>query len=375
MRLIRPRLSVRSSSLSQSKRRPRKARRAAPVFSPRALGVAAIVAAALTIGVIIGASFDAPQKEPSRPPATAEIRPAKPAASPPAVTPPAIAPAPPQTAAPAPAPLPAPVPTPAETDPALLLPPLAAGRGSGGESALPPWRRYAAQAPEGNGRPMIALVIDDMGMDRKRSRRAVQLPAQVTLAYLPYADEVAQQVEQARRAGHEILVHLPMEASDRGAYPGPNALMVDLEPGEILRRLRWNLDRLSGYVGVNNHMGSRFTAHAPGMEMVLAELKARGLLFLDSRTSSESLAGRMARHMALPSASRDVFLDHIETAENVAGQLQLVEELARRQGRVIAIGHPHDATLDQLERWLPTLGRKGLILAPLSAVIARSYQG
>ncbi|MCW5731986.1 MAG: divergent polysaccharide deacetylase family protein [Alphaproteobacteria bacterium] len=353
------------------------------MLSPRGLGIAAVVAAALTIGVIIGASLDAPEKEPRSPPATAEIRPVKPAAPPPAratpapvemqqapppaVAPQAVAPPPAQTAAPTPAPGPAPAPA-------------RRGGGGGGGGEKPPCRLaslHPAQRlrPDGNGRPMIALVIDDMGMDRRRSRRAVQLPAQVTLAYLPYADEVAQQVEQARKAGHEILVHLPMEASDRGAYPGPNALMVDLEPGETLRRLRWNLDRLSGYVGVNNHMGSRFTAHAPGMEMVLAELKARGLLFLDSRTSSESLAGRMARHMALPSASRDVFLDHIETAENVAGQLQLVEDLARRQGRVIAIGHPHDATLDQLERWLPTLGSKGLILAPLSAVIARSYQG
>lgn len=369
--------------MSQSKRRPRKARRAAPVLSPRGLGVAAIVAAALTIGVIIGASLDAPEKEKPRPPATAEIRPVKPAAPPPSR--PAPAPveapqAPPPVAAPAVAPppqvaTPVPVPAPAEPDPALLLPPLAAGRSSGGETLLPPWRRFAALAPDGHGRPMIALVIDDMGMDRKRSRRAVQLPAQVTLAYLPYADDVARQVEQARAAGHEILVHLPMEATDRGAYPGPNALMVDLDQAELMRRLRWNLDRLSGYVGVNNHMGSRFTASGPGMELVLAELKARGLLFLDSRTTSESVAGRMARRFGLPAGSRDVFLDHIETAENVAGQLQLVEDLARRQGVAIAIGHPHDATLEQLERWLPTLAQKGLILAPLSAVIARSHQG
>jgi len=242
-------------------------------------------------------------------------------------------------------------------------------------SRLPAWRKYAAPAPAFDGRPQIAVVIDDVGLDRRRSARAIRLPGAVTLAFLPYADGVQEQAQEARRGGHELLVHLPMEALDRGADPGPNALYTHLDEAEIVARVRANLDRFAGYVGVNNHMGSRFTGFQPGMELLMAELRSRGLLFLDSRTSGDSVAYRTARRHGLPSAARDVFLDHDEGGENVAQQLRAVEDVARRHGAAIAIGHPLDATLDQLERWIPTLEQRGFQLAPLSALILRSQQG
>lgn len=242
-------------------------------------------------------------------------------------------------------------------------------------AALPAWRKYAAPASAFDGRPQIAVVIDDVGIDRRRSARAIRLPGAVTLAFLPYADGVQEQAQEARRAGHELLVHLPMEALDRGADPGPNALYTHLDEAEIVARVRANLDRFAGYVGVNNHMGSRFTGFQPGMELLMAELRARGLLFLDSRTSGDSVAYRTARRHGLPSAARDVFLDHDEGGENVAQQLRAVEDVARRHGAAIAIGHPLDATLDQLERWIPTLEQRGFQLVPLSALVLRSQQG
>lgn len=247
--------------------------------------------------------------------------------------------------------------------------------GQGGQSGLPAWRRFAVPPPRTEGQSQIALVIDDMGVDRKRSARALRLPAPVTMAYLPYAQDVQDQTQEAHRLGHELLVHLPMEAMDKNADPGPNALFTTLKQDEILNRLRANLDRFTGYVGINNHMGSRFTSFEPGMEAVIAELKARGLLFLDSRTSADSVGYKIARRVGMPTAYRDVFLDHVEGAANVAQQLRVLEDVARRHGMAIAIGHPHDSTLDELERWIPTLQTKGLQLIPLSAMIIRQQQG
>lgn len=239
-----------------------------------------------------------------------------------------------------------------------------------------PWLAYAAPMPEGPAdRPLIAIVIDDMGIDQPRSRRALALPGPITFAFLPYGYHLKDLSGQARAMGGEVLVHMPMEPSNASVDPGPNALTVGLSAQEIQERLRWGLAQLSGYVGFNNHMGSRFTAWAPGMETVLDEAKARGLLFLDSVTTGQSKAGALASSRGLPFATRDVFLDDDQAPAAIARQLARLEEVARKRGHAIAIGHPHDATIAALAAWLPGIRDKGFRLGTVSAVIRLTRGG
>jgi len=239
----------------------------------------------------------------------------------------------------------------------------------------PAWRKFAATAPQTAGRPMIAIIIDDMGPDQKNARRAMTMAAPVTLSFLPYADNLTPLVARARANGHEVLLHLPMEPDNsRFHRPGPNSLKTGLSKAELDRRLAWNLGRFKGYVGINNHMGSRFTADAQALRPVIDELRRRGLLFLDSRTTTQSAGRRLALQAGVPYGARDIFLDNERSAKRVAGQLRLVEKIARRNGAVIAIGHPHDETLSALEQWIGDLKQRGFVLAPVSAVIARGYR-
>ncbi len=235
---------------------------------------------------------------------------------------------------------------------------------------IPPWRANAVPTNGAEkGRPVIALVIDDMGIDQKRSRRAIDLPPPLTLAFIPYGYNLRQLTAIARAAGHELLVHMPMEPTDLEADPGPNALLTTLPPEELLRRLRWGLARFDGYVGLSNHMGSRYSAWPAGMRLVLKELRERGLLFLDSLTIGETVGVELARKMGLPYAARDVFLDNDATPEAVRRQLALLEKIARQSGSAIGIGHPHDATIDVLERWLLEVRQRGFVLVPVSALV------
>lgn len=243
------------------------------------------------------------------------------------------------------------------------------------EARLPPWRRYAALTPPDDGRPMVAIILDDLGMNLRRMDRVVALPTPLTLAILPYASGIDGWAGRARAAGHELMLHLPMEPSSGDEYPGPNALLADLEPSEIERRIEWSLARFEGYVGVNNHMGSRFTANEELMQLLMVRLRDRGLLFVDSLTTSASVGSELARSFGIPTASRDIFLDNEIDSARIAAQLAKVERCARRKGYCIAIGHPHLETLAVLERWLPTLQSKGLQLVPISAIIARRMTG
>ncbi|MBX3501013.1 MAG: divergent polysaccharide deacetylase family protein [Alphaproteobacteria bacterium] len=233
------------------------------------------------------------------------------------------------------------------------------------------WQRNAIAFSDDRRRPLIVVVIDDMGLDRPRSRRITELPRPLTLSYLPYARNLAEQATAARGRGHELMLHLPMEPLSRGVDPGPNALLTNLSLDMIRRRTVAALDSFSGYVAVNNHMGSRFTTWRPGVEVSLREMKTRGLAFLDSRTHADTVGGLVAEELGMPNVDRHVFLDDVMAIDAVRRQLAETEVLARRQGFAVAIGHPHDVTIQALAEWLPGLSGKGFVLGPISAAIRR----
>jgi polysaccharide deacetylase 2 family uncharacterized protein YibQ len=232
------------------------------------------------------------------------------------------------------------------------------------------WRRNAVPFRDLASKPLIAIVIDDVGIDRPHSKRAWELPGPLTMSFLPYAKDLRAQAKAARARGQELMLHLPMEPGGH-ADPGPNALLVSLGESELKHRVATALDSFDGYVGVNNHMGSRFTAYRPGMETVLRQFKARGLLFLDSRTTPSSVGDQVAHELGVPSVARNVFLDDDMSVAAVRHKLAETEAVARRQGFAVAIGHPHEATIQALAEWLPGVADKGFALAPLSAVLRK----
>lgn len=231
-----------------------------------------------------------------------------------------------------------------------------------------PWHRYAKPAPIEAG-PRLAVVIDDAGLDHHRTARIIALPGPLTISFLTYGEGLAPQVRAASAAGHELMVHVAMEAMSRSMDPGPDVLLRDIEPDEILARLTRVLGKFEGYVGINNHMGSLFTADRPAMQVMLGEIKRRGLLFLDSRTGPNTVGGEVSRGLQLPFAERDVFLDNEPTTGAVGRQLAELERIARARGAAVAIGHPRDGTIDALARWIPDAKARGFVFVPVTAIV------
>lgn len=249
---------------------------------------------------------------------------------------------------------------------ALPVPP----RGDVEAAGRPAWQRFAVPVAAPGARPMIAVVLDDLGLNRSGTMRAIDLPAPLTLAFMTYAKGLPRLAARARRAGHELMLHVPMAPRDPSYDPGPNVLSAELPPAELARRLQWGLGRFAGYVGINNHMGSRFTGSAQGMAAIMAALRARGLLFLDSVTASTSVGAVSARRAGVPYAERDVFLDNEwNDRAAIARQFDRLETMARRTGSAVGIGHPHSATLDVLARWLPEARARGFAIVPISAIV------
>ncbi|GHF28403.1 hypothetical protein GCM10017044_24520 [Kordiimonas sediminis] len=233
----------------------------------------------------------------------------------------------------------------------------------------PKWQKYAA-AEVITDRPKLVVVIDDLGLSGIATNRIAKMDGPLTLAFLPYAENLPGQTSRVKKAGHELMVHLPMEPKPGGFMdPGPNALRSSITGRELVERINWNLTRFEGFVGVNNHMGSSFTENSAGMMAVMNALRDRDMLFLDSVTTSRSVGVKTARTMGVPFASRDVFLDNERDYNKILIQLKKAERIAVKRGYAIAIGHPYPQTLDVLSDWIAKDATNPVSLAPLSQIV------
>ena len=237
---------------------------------------------------------------------------------------------------------------------------------------VPRWQKFAVPRKRGDRRPMLSIVIDDMGFMHRGTERAVALPGPLTMSWFPFAPNLPTQVAAAAARGHEATLHMPMQAFSNSLYQtGPDPLRIDLPAEENLRRLRAALDAVPQTVGLNNHMGSVATGDIALMDLVALEAKSRGMLFLDSLVIGRSVAYRQSAMIGVPAASRDVFIDDRRDKADMRHRLAEAVSIARRHGHAIAIGHPRPATLEVLEAWLPGAeAREGVALTPLSAVVA-----
>lgn len=215
----------------------------------------------------------------------------------------------------------------------------------------------------------IAIVLDDFGgAGSDIAARFCALPQPLTLSILPNEGQVQALVDQARKNGHEVLVHLPMEP-EGGQDPGDGAVLVAHDDDEIRRRVRRALQRVPYARGISNHMGSKATADERVMRQVLTQLKARNLLFLDSRTTVASLGYQMAVDMDLMAFNRDLFIDEVDDAEAIVGRLWDLAGIAARAGQAVGVGHDREATLAALETVLPLLELRGFRLVPISQLL------
>lgn len=196
--------------------------------------------------------------------------------------------------------------------------------------------------------PRVAIIIDDMGYQQRIGEALLDLDMNLTFSFLPAGPFTPAQQERAWREGHDVLLHIPMEPHDPSSDAGPDTLLVADPPEAIAGKTQRHLVAVPRAVGVNNHMGSRFTEDPAVMGLFLQQIAKRGLFFVDSGTSSRSIAMETARAMGMQTARRDVFLDNVEDGGEICLQLQVLVEHAVRHGGSIGIGHPGETTLAAL---------------------------
>ena len=221
--------------------------------------------------------------------------------------------------------------------------------------------------------PKLAIVIDDVGENHALLRGLISLDLPLTFAVWPNASLTRKAVDLISQNRRDILVHFPMEPKGYPVVnPGDDALFVSMNEHEIRDLIEANLKQVPEAVGVNNHMGSLFTASRPGMVVALSEFKRHGLFFLDSMTSPQSVGRSVAESTAIPFYKRDTFLDNVKDVNAIVLQLKKAERVAKRHGSAIAIGHPHKETLIALKSWQDTRDQSVSVI-PISQLPSENF--
>jgi polysaccharide deacetylase 2 family uncharacterized protein YibQ len=216
----------------------------------------------------------------------------------------------------------------------------------------------------------LAIIVDDLGKDIAPARELLKLPYPLTVSIIPNLSDSTEIAEEAFRRGDEILLHFPMQASEPGAKSEAVELRVGMQPRQVSDMLASMLASVPHASGVNNHQGSRATSDPALMNALMPALRQRGLFFVDSRTTVETVAYTSAERDGVPATFRSAqFLDDVETRAAILLQLDRAASHARRKGWAVTIGHPHAATIAALREGLPRLEARGIHLVFVSDVL------
>jgi uncharacterized protein len=219
--------------------------------------------------------------------------------------------------------------------------------------------------------PRIVIVVGGLGLSRAMTQDAIaSLPADVTFAFAPYGHDLAAGVADARSNGHEVILQVPMEPMDYPqTNPGPHVLLTSASLTDNTEDLHWLMSRFSGYVGIANFLGAKFTADVAHFAPVLQEIGERGLLYLDDGTSPQSVATTLAAQDNVPIAKADLILD--QAPDGIDGALVKLEAIARDKGLAIGMASALPDSLEKIGRFARAAQARGLVLIPLSAAITK----
>jgi polysaccharide deacetylase 2 family uncharacterized protein YibQ len=243
-----------------------------------------------------------------------------------------------------------------------------------GHDGRKPWQVYARPFDLADKRPRVAILINDLGPSATMIDTAINhLPGGVSLGFVPYRARLGEWINLARASGHEVLLNLPMEPVNYPTDdPGPEALLTALDPPTNQERLNWVLSQATGYVGLVGLMGSRFSTSHDDMLPVLQALQHRGLLYVDNRASPQSVVPDIAGDIDLAVTFANRQLDQDQDKASIDKKLAELEDIAKRNGGAVGLSHPIPVVMERVAVWAQTVEDRGVVLAPVSAVIDKT---
>ena len=239
-----------------------------------------------------------------------------------------------------------------------------------------PWLEYSRGFKRADRKPRIALIISNLGLSNTYTKAALELlPEDITLSFSHVAPRLKNWVREARQKGHEILLDIPMEPIGFPKNdPGRATLLTSSNEVENLNRLEHIMKQAGGYVGLLGTQGTKFMLHSETLLPVLRSIKQRGLIYVDSRSTSRSLGPELASSIQLPKAFNNVFVDREPSQEKIKNKLDELERIALKRRFAVGIAQPLPITIEILSQWTKGLKTIQIALAPITAIVDKQSQ-
>ncbi|GGH16241.1 divergent polysaccharide deacetylase family protein [Paenibacillus segetis] len=219
----------------------------------------------------------------------------------------------------------------------------------------------------------LAVIIDDLGNGMKGTEEIMKMPVKLTVAIMPFLRTTEADARRAHEQGHDVLLHLPMEPKHGNPkWLGPGAILSNMSPEEVRKRVEAAIDNVPYVIGINNHMGSRITGDEKVMSIILDVCRERGLFFIDSRTNYRSVVPKLAELKGMPEVHNEIFLDDFKTEQHISGQLRKVQEKLMQEGRCVTIGHVGTQglkTATVLKQFIPAFQKQGVTFVGISDLV------
>ncbi len=230
------------------------------------------------------------------------------------------------------------------------------------------WRRFAVSPPANpNNLPVLAIIIDEIGAYGAPVEDVATLSPMVSVSVIPSTPDSSLIADQLRSSGREVLVHMPMETY-ADFKEGPRPILKKMSDEEVRDTARWHLSQFTGYVGVNNHLGSKVTRDQRVMGALMSEFATQGLMFVDSRTSTKSVAEKVAADLGVMATRNHRFIDNEISTGAIMRELSAAAAHARRYGAAVALGNPNPATVRAVKQWMEANDGKQVLVAPITHV-------
>ena len=226
---------------------------------------------------------------------------------------------------------------------------------------------------EGNfGVARVVLIVGGLGISQTSSQDAIRrLPGAVTLAFAPSGNSLGRWMQAARKAGHELLLQLPMEPFDYpGNDPGPHTLLSDVTPAENMANMHWAMSRITNYVGVMNFLGGKLVTTPAALKPLFDDIAQRGLLFVDDGSVKNSMTEQTAKASVLPYTRAQIQIDAIRTRRDIAARLDELVKEARRTGVAIGVANAFPDSIDMIAKFAANANKLGIEITPVSAIVS-----
>ncbi|NOZ65488.1 MAG: divergent polysaccharide deacetylase family protein [Alphaproteobacteria bacterium] len=239
------------------------------------------------------------------------------------------------------------------------------------------WKEYArpvdAAGQASDDRPKLAIIVTGIGLNSRSSNLALaQLPGEIDFGFSPYGRNLQVWMDKARANGHEGFLMIPTEpVSYPENDPGPHTLLAGAPERDNLKKLDWLLSQVTGYVGVINEMGSKFTTSEKDVMPILNNLNGRGLMVLDAKSTRFSVVGAAARRISMPRAINNLYIDNQLSAAEISRNLTVLENTARTYGVALGVARAFPLTIREIEKWARELEARGVDLVPVTAIANR----